>query len=30
MTLEQSAEIAEYESEHDRERGWVATATTAL
>ena len=30
LTLEQSAEIAEYESEHDRDRPWAATATTAL
>jgi 3-isopropylmalate/(R)-2-methylmalate dehydratase small subunit len=30
MTLEQGAEIDAYESEHDRERGWAATATTAL
>ena len=30
LTLEQSAEIADYESELDRERGWATTATTAL
>ena len=30
LTLEQSAEIADYESELDRERGWTTTATTAL
>jgi 3-isopropylmalate/(R)-2-methylmalate dehydratase small subunit len=30
LTLEQSAEIADYEAELDRERGWATTATTAL
>jgi 3-isopropylmalate/(R)-2-methylmalate dehydratase small subunit len=30
LTLEQAAEISAYETEHDRERGWAATATTSL